>query len=242
MRIAVVGGAPSSRSLAPFDDPTWQIWTCSPSNAGAFSRVDAWFELHALIDLTNDRFQDTQGPYYDYLRGLKCPVYMQEKNNLIPDAIVFPREEIVSQFSGFTPYTSSMAWMVAYAITKKPEEIGIWGVDCCAASEYEYERPGVQFWLAEARKRGINVVIPPQSDLWAPIPEYGYGDRNPLVVKLKMHTTQMRDRIAKTEAKLAQNAIDRENLLHELHHLQGGIEENVYIRRTFHAWSGVDPY
>jgi hypothetical protein len=29
-KIAVMGSAPSSVALAPFGDPSWEIWGCSP--------------------------------------------------------------------------------------------------------------------------------------------------------------------------------------------------------------------
>src|SRR5215467_5742575 len=31
-KVAIIGTAPSSRMLAPFNDPTWDIWVCSPGN------------------------------------------------------------------------------------------------------------------------------------------------------------------------------------------------------------------
>src|SRR5215467_9147402 len=31
-KVAIIGMAPSSRMLAPFNDPTWDIWVCSPGN------------------------------------------------------------------------------------------------------------------------------------------------------------------------------------------------------------------
>src|SRR5713226_4715918 len=46
LKIAMIGTAPSSRMLAPFNDPSWKIWACSPGNMNALPRVDTWFELH----------------------------------------------------------------------------------------------------------------------------------------------------------------------------------------------------
>src|SRR3990167_6788901 len=39
-KIAVIGTAPSSRMLAPFNDPSWKIWSCSPGNMEIFSMRD----------------------------------------------------------------------------------------------------------------------------------------------------------------------------------------------------------
>ena len=35
LKIALVGTAPSSRMLAPYNDPSWKIWGCSPGATAA---------------------------------------------------------------------------------------------------------------------------------------------------------------------------------------------------------------
>src|SRR5580698_10373126 len=47
LKVAMIGTAPSSRMLAPFNDPSWKIWACSPGNMNTLPRVDVWFELHS---------------------------------------------------------------------------------------------------------------------------------------------------------------------------------------------------
>ena len=47
-KIAIIGTAGSSMTLAPFKDESWAIWACSP---GAYphcaqNRSDVWFEPH----------------------------------------------------------------------------------------------------------------------------------------------------------------------------------------------------
>lgn len=48
MKIAVLGSHPQTKMQAPFGDPEWKIWACSPHNysMGRLPRVDEWFELH----------------------------------------------------------------------------------------------------------------------------------------------------------------------------------------------------
>ncbi len=239
MKVAIVGAAPTSRHLAPVDDPTWQIWTCSPSNRTKISRVDSWFELHPIIDLQSERWGDWAPEYTAFLSALPCPVYMQEVNSLVPNAVALPKDAIVAEF-GSMFLTSSMAFMICKAILDGATEIGIWGVDCSANGEYEYERPGCQHFIKVARDRGITVTIPPQSDLDAPMPIYGYGDANPVTIKLKMHAFELRDRIGVMESRLAQLELEKSRLLIDTQHLRGALEENIYIRRTFYAWSGTD--
>src|SRR5882672_892663 len=49
LKVALIGTAPSSRMLSPFNDPSWKIWACSPGNMGIMPRVDAWFEIHGNL-------------------------------------------------------------------------------------------------------------------------------------------------------------------------------------------------
>lgn len=239
MKVAIVGAAPTSRGLAPFDDQSWEIWGCSPSNVKSLPRVTSWFELHALSDLRSNRWADWMPHYTSYVNGLGCPVYMQEKNELFDNSEVYPKDEIIKAF-GPDFFTSSIGWMMALALHKGATEIGIWGVDMTSGSEYEYERPGAKYWIALARSKGVKVFIPPQSDLDAPIPLYGFGDAQPMAVKLKEHSYELQGRIDALSDRIEALGRERGQLLTERAHLQGAIEQNNYIRRTFIAWSGKD--
>lgn len=238
MKIAIIGGAPSSRDLAPYDDQDWTIWSLSPANRLFVKRVDAWFELHALADLESVRWREWNGPYLKYLRELSIPVYMQDKNEMVPNAVKFPLDGLKEFDSCF--FTSSMALMLAHAITLKPAEIAVYGVDCSADGEYGYERPGVQYFIRLARERGIKVTVPPQSDLDAPVPIYGYGCASPVAVKLKEHSYELRARIALKEERLNEINNEKAQLLNDIAFLRGAMDQNRYVRRTFVAWSGED--
>lgn len=47
-KIAIMGSHPVTKMQAPFDDPDWTIWACSPHNfeKERLPRVDEWFEVH----------------------------------------------------------------------------------------------------------------------------------------------------------------------------------------------------
>lgn len=241
MKVAIVGAAPSSRSLAPFASPDWEIWCCSPGNMGKMPRVTAWFELHAVVDLRMPRWAEWVDPYCAFLRAASFPVYMQEANELVPNAVAFPHRELARQYGG-APLTSSIAWMMAYAldVDQGATEIALFGVDMAASTEHDYERPGCQYFIRHARDRGIKVHIPPQSDLDATAPLYGIGDSNPMATRLKAHWYEMQDRITQGDSRLAELEAEKAHLLQVRRHLEGAMEENVYVRRTWLAWSGPD--
>lgn len=237
-RIAIIGAAPSSRALAPYDDPSWEIWGCSPSNRGELPRVTVWHELHALADLRSKHWEPWAKPYIEWLRTLPF-VYMQEANDLVPNALVFPKDEIIEKY-GRHLLTSSIAWQVAHAMLRGAEEIGLWGIDMSASSEYDYERPGCKLWIEAARSQGIKVTIPPQSDIDIPSPLYGFDDASPLAIKLKAQSADISRRM-KDIAKRCEE-IDREKamLLKEHGFLDGCLANNNWVRKSFVAWSGPD--
>jgi hypothetical protein len=68
--------------------------------------------------------------------------------------------------------------------------IGLWGVDMAAQDEYAYQRPGCQFFILEAMRRGIGVYLPAESDLMRPMPVYGISEWDHNYIKL---TTRARE-------------------------------------------------
>lgn len=88
--------------------------------------------------------------------------------------------------------------------------IGLWGVDMAANEEYAYQRPGCQFFLLEAMRRGIGVYLPPESDLMRPMPVYGISEWDHNYIKLTARARELsalsgqaQSMISEANAKLA---------------------------------------
>jgi hypothetical protein len=192
-KIAVMGSAPSSKDLAPFSELEWEIWCCSPPNYNN-PRVDAWFELHNLcrkIGIPQNK------PYTDTL--LMHPrVYIAERDNRLPNGIKFPWRELVAEFGDYF-FTSSVAWMLAFAIVHKPEKIGLWGVDMSAHEEYGYQRAGCHHFIQIAKDRGIGIYAPPTSDILQGVPLYGIKEQWPMWAKFQARKQELLDRKHKAE-------------------------------------------
>ena len=86
MKVAIIGTAPSSRMLAPFDDDSFEIWACSPyfnietRTFCDLPRMTKFFELHewdepALVDKLREAQADG---YKRWLKSLECEVITQE--------------------------------------------------------------------------------------------------------------------------------------------------------------------
>lgn len=239
MKVAIVGAAASSRSLAPFEDKDWLIWACSPSSRDHVPRLDVWFELHDLADLRSAKWSPWAVPYVEWINTRDCRVVMQATNDLVPKAEAYPKDEILAKY-GAKFFTSSIAWMIALAMHEGATEIAIYGVDMAADSEWGFERPGAKFWVERARESGIIVTIPNQSDLDFPAPLYGFDDAKPLARKLKAHSAELQDRINGILAEMAEIDARKSFLIREHAHLSGALEQNNYVRRNFIAFSGPD--
>lgn len=118
--------------LAPFGDPTWQIWGCSPGVYGVATRVDAWFELH--------RYEPGQPwfspEYCQWLSKRECPVFMAEPRPEIPRSEVLPVDALVAKYGPYF-FTSSLAWMFATALEAGATKIALYGVDMAACCSHE---------------------------------------------------------------------------------------------------------
>jgi hypothetical protein len=186
--VAIIGKAPSSRHLAPFDDNSWEIWTLSDLvPRKEVPRYDRHFELHFLRWF---RGKEQYKVYWEWLTGeRKKPVYTQEPTPEVPGSCAFPRDLCVSAFAiqGSGAYfNNTVSWMLALAILLEPEKLGVWGVDMALNSEYGTQRPSCELFLGWAAGRGIEVVLPEECDLLKARKQYGFEtDSDEALTKLR---------------------------------------------------------
>ena len=185
-KIAIIGSAPSSTLLAPFDDPSWAIWCTSPATFAAVAarkRADVWFELHRWLPYEPGQMgQPGTRPWFSpefrqFLREFKGKVYMTEQQPDIPNCERFQYQSLLAKHGPYH-FCSSISWMLAHAIEQMPRAIGIFGVDMAAGSEWAYQRPACQHFIGLAKAAGIDIVLPPESDLMRHTTLYGIGEHN----------------------------------------------------------------
>ncbi len=229
LKVALVGTAPSSRLLAPYDDPSWQIWACSPGNQGVCKRVDLWFELHG--NLLWPECVSYGKPYLDWLNAQPFPIMMQD-NSLVKRAIAYPMEEMVRKF-GKNFFTSSFSWMMAYAIHCGAKEIALYGIDMASRDEYILQRPGFFYFKERAEERGIRVFAPYESDILQHPGLYGFSEVEPFGRKVLAREQELRARIADARRE-RDEAMTRLN--HTITYLEGALEDVDYFKSI---WIGV---
>lgn len=228
LKIALIGTAPSSRHLAPYGDPSWTIWSCSPGNMNQLPRFDAWFEIHSIDgNLLTAEHKSYGEPYLKWMQDGTFPVYMQD-NVHVPRATVVPKDDLVAEFGEYF-FTSSFAWMAALAIKFGAKEIGFYGIDMASKDEYILQRAGGHYFIQTARQRGIKVIVPPESDLAQPSPLYGYSENTAFGRKLVA-------RKAEINARLSQMNAQQSELVRNITYLQGAAEDLDYISTI---WSGI---
>lgn len=229
MQIALLGSAPSSMRLAPFNDPDWEIWACSPMNYTA-PRVDAWFEIHNL----DRKWVPDNQPYIGALTQ-HPRVYLATPDERLPNGLIYPKDDVY-KFFGNSQFLDSfmqsqVSYMLAYAIMQQPEIIGLWGIDMAAGEEYGTQRPGCHFFFIEAEKRGIEIVAPPQSDILEALPPYGYKEFNPKYWRSKARKQELRGCIDAARQRLQEAqqelALKEGAFQNELYHT------NTYLRSPF---------
>lgn len=237
LKIALIGTAPSSRMLAPFNDPSWKIWACSPGNMNSLPRVDVWFELHS--NLLWPEHESYGKPYIEWLKQQKFPIYMQDRwptaegqmvplKSIVPNAVSFPKNEMVEEF-GDSFFTSSFAWMMALAISQGASEIALYGIDMASRDEYIRQRPGFFFFRYQAEKRGIKVSAPHESDIMQSPALYAYVDSTPFGRKIMARRQEV---VGRVNGMVQQ----RDQLSNSITYLQGAQEDLDYFESI---WSGV---
>lgn len=225
LKVALVGTAPSSRLLAPFADPTWTIWACSPGNMNQLPRVDAWFEIHN--NLLWPECRSYGEPYVAWLKQQSFPIYMQDQS-LVPNAIPYPIQDMVQKYGKYF-FTSSFAYMMALAMDMGCVELSLFGIDMASKDEYILQRPGGHYFMQLAAQRGIKVSLPYESDLAQPPALYGYGDSTPFGRKMLVRKQELTERVSAMKKQ-------RDDLNHGITYLEGALEDNDY---TIAIWGGV---
>lgn len=217
-KIAIIGTTPH-RADAPYDDPAWAHPTGEIWGVGRWSpdvrRWDRWFEIHSMASLK---------PEYDdhlkYLADSGKPVFVHAPTDKIPNGIIYPRDAIIGQFHGTEFLDSTVAWMMAMAISHlltmpkdQPRTIGIWGVDMATTDEYKNQRKGCKHFMHLAKMSGIEVLMPPLSDLLRE--KRPYPDP-PTAMELKIQ-----DRMAGVQKMLGAKIQEFEGLKADIANLRG---------------------
>ena len=139
-KIAILGKL-ETKYEAPFDDPSWEIWSMNKHADEQFiPRVDKWFDIHINPDK----------PDADILRD------------------DFPFEEC-HKLAGGRYFNNITSYLIAYAILLGVTDLALYGMRFTIDHERrQRERENVRQWIFFAKGRGVNVTIPCDSQYLLP--------------------------------------------------------------------------
>ena len=212
MNIVILGTAQASMNLAPFANDDWNVWACSPGTYNV-PKIHRFFELH--------RWEPGQSWFQpDYIRFLEQfegPVYMSSKVASVKNCTLLPWKELVAIYGPYF-FTSSIAWMMAMAIEAGAKKIALYGVDMAHNTEYKDQRLGCQYMATIARAQGIEVGVPPESDLFRPAALYGVCEGSHSWIKQTQRSRELAARL---------NTLEQDMLAKrdEINHIKGAMDD-----------------
>jgi len=186
-KVAIVGFSETTRDLAPYEDPAYEIWACNHLYR-FIPRGDRWFEIHTLEELkikygntnnANDDVSDWEA-YYRWMRELPEGqiLYMMEAHETIPQSRTLPIEELKARYyfleeeTATAPravsrvhrpravFKSTISYMIAMALSEGFTTIALYGIDMVLDFEYGFQRHNTHYFLGWARGMGVDVIIP----------------------------------------------------------------------------------
>lgn len=150
MKIAIVGLGPGGED-APFFDWSWQTWALL-IDTFARSRADVLFEMHQMHKIEQYGGIEIAGSL-----GPDARVFWQHPTH--GRFVQYPLEDVIADL-GRDWFGSTIAYMVALAIHRRPETIGLWGIHMDDGKEFLYQRANLSWLLGFAEGRGIKVELP----------------------------------------------------------------------------------
>lgn len=210
-KVAIVGTAPSSMNIAPFDNPEWEIWTCSALALSA-PRWTRHFELHdgdqIAVGWSGDQATDMQMRAH-YLTALSKAepdqvVVLKERDPAIPQSRAYPFDAACEWAHG-RYFASTVSYMLAMAVMEGVTEIGIWGVDMALQSEqYSGQRGSLEYMIGLARGQGVSVTVPSESDLLKILEPYAFGADSEFTRRIAAKRLEVDERLRAVQAQLSE--------------------------------------
>ena len=115
-----------------------------------------WFNLHSQAHMRSV-YPET----WSWFGRQTKPIVLQKAHGAIPASEAFPGQAI-ADFFGHRYFTCSGTWLIANAIFEDFSRIELPGFAIPKHKpRYMWERPCMFYWVEEARRRGIEVILDP---------------------------------------------------------------------------------
>lgn len=242
-KLCIVGFADGHRADAPFTDETMEFWGINRLHAVMPGRWHRWFNLH---DLPKFHGQDLE--HLTWLQTFGGPVYLRPDDMgkfQIPNQVAYPKEAVLEAFPR-RYFNNTISWLLALAIMMEYREIHLYGVDMAQDSlvdaEYSHQRPSCEYFLGVAEARGINIVLPPGSDLLKTAYLYGFEDQEIWTGKLLNRLQELGGRKEQMKQRLAQIDNERGQLIAGINQLDGAMQQCQYNLKNWLPLPAGQPF
>lgn len=152
-KVVIIGAGAGFELIRNYEDNReYEIW-CVPTIYPVLQshRIDKVFEVHPQIKWK---------PGIDYA-GLGAKLMLASPSPAAPQATPFAIGSLQAKYG--LVFSSSIAWMVGYALASKASEIVFLGVDM--DNSYSGQRDGLFFLLGFAKAAKVDIIIPDSSKL-----------------------------------------------------------------------------
>lgn len=214
-KVCIIGSAPT-KELAPYSDQSYDIWAISSaaySESLGVTKVTAtadshWNDVHRVDVFFEMHKEAHHALSIESLINAQKPVMMQKVNPRIIHSEEYPVEKVAWDVG--EEFTSTIAYMMAYAIHLGYKEIYLFGVLMGHQTEYAHQRGGIKYYAGVARERGIKFWAPPESQLSIPMRRYAFTDYEAICAVIQKrkadleHDVELQKKVVKeAELKLA---------------------------------------
>jgi len=176
--IAIVGFAPPSRALAPWEDIDITIAGLNEEyKFDWFKRKEGnvvWFQLHPRESFTRENNTNDPNHWKWLQKEHPFPIIMQERYEDVPSSVRYPREKVFKEFG--TYFTSSLTYIMAWAYLEGYTRMELYGFNMASNTEYIIQRPNTHYFIGLLRGKGIDIYTHPESKLMQGYAEYAYDD------------------------------------------------------------------
>ena len=168
--VAIVGSHPKTRAEFDFTRTDCDIWVFNEAvkhgtSSGFAPRADAVFQMHEETIWKNPGNRNDAG-HFDWLKSGDTPlIYMQQKYPEVPRANEYPLAAVCETLLGkmragkdpLRYFSNSVDYALALAAYLRYEKVEMYGVEMETNTEYQYQRPGVAFWVGYLGGMGVEV-------------------------------------------------------------------------------------
>jgi hypothetical protein len=185
-KVSVLGASGPSNLHANRLPDDVELWAMNMCHRFLERPAQRWFQMHHRMH--NAESGHPPGHFgrpldhEKWLADCDIPVFMQEKDPAIPMSVRYPLEAVAARVGGYL--TSTAAYMIALAIYEWVDEISLLGIYLQTGTEYEKQRPCVEYLLGVAKGFGIKVVLPDDCRL-TKAPLYAYSEFQDPVLELE---------------------------------------------------------